>query len=89
LHNLDCETAIDPLTAAGGESGTTPALAVIIGAIVDAISAYGIRYAGCRQRRSPCGRLLRTPKRGNRYDWITQLHGREIAAARLSLTQTS
>ena len=44
MHNLDCETAIDPLTAAGGESGAAPALAVIIGAIVDAISAYGIRY---------------------------------------------
>ena len=42
MHNLDCKTAIDPLTEAGGEGGTVPALAVIIGAIVDAISAYGI-----------------------------------------------
>ena len=43
MHNLDCESTIDPLTKAGGEGGTTPALAVIISAIVDALSAYGIR----------------------------------------------
>jgi carbon-monoxide dehydrogenase large subunit len=28
---------------AGGEGGTTPALAVVINAIVDALKAYGIR----------------------------------------------
>jgi aerobic carbon-monoxide dehydrogenase large subunit len=29
---------------AGGEGGTTPALAVIINAIVDALAAFGIKH---------------------------------------------
>ena len=46
---------------AGGEGGTTPALAVIVSAIVDALSDYGIkRHRRCRRRRTRSGRRSRT-----------------------------
>ena len=89
MHNLDCETAIDPLTAAGGESGTTPALAVIIGAIVDALSAYGIRDITMPATPFPVWQAIADAEARKSIGGIAQLHGRGIAATRLSLTQTS
>ena len=53
---------------AGGEGGTTPALAVIVSAIVDALRDYGIRDIPCRRRRSRSGRRSRTPRPKSEHD---------------------
>ena len=39
----------------GGEGGTTPALAAVINAIVDALAELGVRISKCRRRLSGCG----------------------------------
>ena len=40
----------------GGEGGTTPALAVLINAIVDALSDFGVSMLTCRRRLIGCGK---------------------------------
>ena len=49
---------------AGGEGGTTPALAVVISAILDALAPLGVRDLAMRPPRSRCGRR----SRGRRND---------------------
>jgi carbon-monoxide dehydrogenase large subunit len=50
MPNLSVELAEDPTSGnplkvkGGGEAGITPALAVIVNAIVDALSVYGIDH---------------------------------------------
>jgi len=50
MPNLTIELAEDPTSGnplkvkGGGEAGITPALAVIVNAIVDALAAYGIEH---------------------------------------------
>ena len=45
---------------AGGEGGTTPALSVIVNAVVDALSEYGVRDIRMPRRRYDLGRPSRT-----------------------------
>ena len=40
---------------AGGEGGTTPALAAVINAIVDALAEFGVTISRCRRRPSASG----------------------------------
>jgi carbon-monoxide dehydrogenase large subunit len=47
---------------AGGEGGCTPALAVVVSAILDALAPLGVRDIKCLPHPSRCGRQSATPK---------------------------
>ena len=63
---MEVPTPTNPLgVRAGGEGGTTPALAVVVNAIVDALAEYGVTHFEMPATAESIWRAIHGNKRGN------------------------